>query len=1270
MRKFAFITIALCLAASAQDRPATRHLLGVERPLTAPSSRPVRDIAREYTAQAAAQIGVGPADLGSLYIAKEYTDDHNRVTHIVYRQQFQGIDVFNAAWVVNIDSQGQVLNAGGDLFGAPLDALPSSASAIAAARAAVKAVNPKLAAGFQPFRSQKQPSRQGSIRFAQGNLPEDVEGEMVWYAVRGALRPAWVFYVTDEDGASRYATIVDDASQLPLEKRPMTHFQNANAKGMVFDRDSPNPSSTPGKLLTEAPPMVDRVMKPFTGDPIASPRGWVSGTETAGNNVIAGENLLGTRFLATPTTAKAADGNFTFPLMLGAGNPSTIAFPDAVTTNLFYWMNRAHDLHYASGFTEAAGNFQTDNLGHAGVGGDPMYVYSHFGAQSPARAQTQNAYFSQMRVGDGAQGMVAMFVGFSGRGGFYTDGALDSQIMLHEYTHGVSERLLPNGYDSFQIAAMGEAWSDFYSLEYTLPDGAPADGAYGAAEYMFWAWGQGIRTRPYSTDMTVNPLTYGNIGNVILYPEVHADGEIWMEALWEMRANLIRQFGEKEGRRRVRIMVLDGMKLAPPRSSMVDMRDAILLADRVDYDGASQDQIWTAFAKRGLGATAYAGNPDSVHVLASFEKPSARGKIAFYEQLVTIGEPVRVVVNDSNYTAPTMTVQLTGSSGDLETLVLRKQGSIYAGTIATSGNVVTKQNGTINLINGDYISAYYNDANTGSGPAQIQATILSRPGYVATGSAPSFDSGGPDEVQLLSGQRVELPFAFRFYDQSYKALLVDENGLLSFADTLTTGCTDTLALRTTPAIAPFWLGLTTEGIAQPNEGIFYKKIPGAVTFRWAAETFTILGNPGDPVNFAVTLVDDGSIIYNYGSGNRNLQTAATPLGCSPGPTVGISPGHDTFAQTYLLTDFANTTTIRLDPPFNAPSLPVVTVETPKADDHAQDVLTVSGIAYDPVAFMSRVDALIDGVQMGSAAPTLARADFCSQQNVHGCPRVGYSININTASLSPGRHTLKVRATNSRSAFTDGPDEPITINIEAGQGRLPFGKIESPTAGQEVTGSMTIRGYIAANDLRILSVDTLIDGISYGPTSYNLTRNDICGTLSPRPVNCPGIGFQYVFNTKSGTPPLQDGPHTIQIRAQDETGRYTLVPDATVKFTVKNGAYNAPAGAIDSPKNGQTVSGTATFSGHAYATDAGRVTNVLVIFDNNFAVTARYGVASPDACATLPNVAACPNIGWTLDYDTTKLPNGPHVVMVQVTGTGGTVLLPSVGQPTISFNVRN
>ena len=1279
MQKLLLCLLAVTSLLPAQDKSLSRHLIGTRSPLTAESSRAARDIAHEYTEQQASAVGLGSKDLESLYVDREYTDAHNGVTHIVYKQRFQGIDVYNAAWSVNINSSGQILNAGGELFGSPLLEPPGIQNASKAARAALAAVNPKLAEGFQGVVSRRMPSLQGSVRFARGETGQDMDGKMVWYGLRGTLQPAWVFSVTDEDGVSSYASVVDDETGISLQKRATTFFQSAaGPKGQVYERDSPQPNPKPGVLLTEAAPLVDRTVQSFVGDPAASPLGWVKGNETAGNNAVVGENPLGVSFLENPTITTTKDGNFSFPIQLGAGMPATTEFTDAVNTNLFYWVNKAHDLHFLSGFTEAAGNFQADNFGRGGVGGDPIYAYTHYGTQALSRATTRNAFFSTRVLADGSFPMIAMYLSHTGSGGFYTDGALDSTIIVHEYTHGVSFRLLSNGYSTFQEASMGEAWSDFYGLEYTLPDGAPADGDYTGGEYFLGTWGKSspFRTRPFSTNLKVNSLTFNDLGSVIPFPEVHADGEIWMAAMWDMRSNLIKQFGEKEGRRRARVLVLDGMKFMPPFSTMIDARDAILLADRADYKGASQDQIWAAFAKRGMGATAYSFSGDSVHIAASFDLPSNKAKVVFHEQETTVGENLRVLVSDNNNPSAAVSVQLTSSSGDVETISLRRVGSVFVGSISTSANIVIKENGTLNLMPGDFASVYYTDFNTGTGAEQFTSTIPVRPGYFVTTTAPAFDTSGT-EVPVVSGQRIELPFEFRFFEKSYRGIFVDKNGLLYFGDTLTDSCTDIPTLRSIPAIAPFWGQLAVTGTAQPREGIYYSR-PNAnsVRFRWAGETLTNFA-VGAPVNFSVTLSTDNSILFNYGSGNTDLQNVGKIYGCF-GPigtggimTVGISSGHDTFAQgNFTQQSWTNAPGFRFDPPFGPTSFPRVTIESPKPEDRVQDVLTVSGIAYDTDTFFSRSFIIIDGVQYGSTANNVVRTDFCAQQNVRGCPGVGFRLNVLTNNLAPGKHTLQIRGLNARGAYTDSPAQPISFTVDPGQGRLPFGKVELPLAGAEVSGNLTIRGYAAINDLRILSVDTLIDGITFGPTTYNIARADICGTLAPVPMNCPAIGFQLVINTRTGTPPLQDGDHIMQIRVRDETGRLTILPDSKVAFKLKNGTVDFPKGAITSHKAGDTVTGTVQIAGYAYS-QTGTIRNVIVIYDNLFADLARYGTPSAEVCAGLPGVAACPNIGWTFDFDTRRLSNGNHVLTVQITDSAGIITtLPSVGQPTISITVKN
>ena len=1273
---------------------ATTHKFNVNGVLTPPSARPAAEIGQAYLQATAADLQIDAPGVSGTYLAGEYKTEHNGVTHLIYKQQFRGIKVFNAEWTVNVDASGQVLNSGGTLFNAPGQdvGLPVASDALKSARSAVRTVNPRLATNYTPLTSLRRPETQGAIRLASASLPEDVEGEIVWYALRGNIRPAWLFYVTDDDGMSRYATVIDNDSQQALAKQSLTLFQSA-PKGQVFERESPQPNASPGTLLTSAPAIAPRTVQSFSGDLKASPLGWVTNNSTSGNNAVVGENLLGTRFLTTPDMTTAPGGDFSFPLQLGVGSPNPLSYKDAVNTNLFYWINRAHDLHYLSGFDEAAGNFQQDNFGRGGTARDPMYAYSHFGAANVAgRAQILNAFFTRRTNDDGAQSMVAMFLSRPGpfdalpAAQFFTDGALDSVIIIHEYTHGVSSRLARQVYNTYQGASMGEAWSDFFGVEYVLPAGAPADGIYATGEYFDQTFGVGdVRSRPYSTSMAANPLTFANLGNVIGYPEVHADGEIWFESLWEARASLIKQFGDAEGRRRIRLLVLDGMKLAPPASSMVDMRDAILLADRVDFKGASQDQLWAGFAKRGLGAVAYTSGGDTAHVVSSFDLPSTTGRLKFYDDPFVIGEPVRVILQDSNYTQPSVLIQLTSGSGDVEDLVLTRNGSVYTGIIGSSGNIVNRQNGTLNMTPGDYINAFYVDGDAGGAGKLVGTSARTLPPYSVFGVAPRATLSFPNEVPISAGSatRIDLPFPFPFFDGKYTSVNVAENGALFFdlAARSLSPCTDATALPISKTIAPLWSQLTTFGGAQANEGIFVSQTaatlssPRAVNIRWAAETFNINaanGGRGNPVNFAATLSEDGTILFNYGTGNAELgQALIGALGCNAAPTVGISNGHDVYAPNYVLGSYTNAA-IRFDAPFNTPSYPNGTVDNPAQGAHVKGVMTVTGVAWDPGATLSRVDIFIDGVEQARGTLGITRADFCATQNVTGCPRVGYSASLDLAGrgIAPGAHTLRIRVTNTRGALLDFPAQPVNFIVDAGPARLPFGKVESLLENDTISGTFSIVGYAAADDLGVLGVDTLIDGISYGAATYGLARTDICTPLVTKPLNCPGIGFRFSLNTRTGVVPLADGIHKLQMRVRDETGRLTLLPATPVTFIVNNGAAAKQVGDMTSPKTNDTLTGTITVAGYGYV-PGGRILGGYVLVDGNFYDLIKYGQPAPDVCAGLTGVAACPNVGFTASFDTTRIPNGPHIIGVYlVPDTGAAFIVPLQKGPGINVVIRN
>lgn len=199
------------------------------------------------------------------------------------------------------------------------------------------------------------------------------------------------------------------------------------------------------------------------------------------------------------------------------------------------------------------------------------------------------------------------------------DGSLDNGIVIHEYGHGVSNRLtggpsnsncLNNGEEG------GEGWSDFFALMFTIhpnDSGAMARsiGTFANGDSMN---GRGIRRFPYSTNMSINPETYGYLA---VSAEVHNIGEVWCSALWELNWALIGQYGFdanwKNGNAGNNItlqLVMEGLKLQPCGPGFLDARNAILQADDNLYNGIHKCKIWEAFAKRGMGYYADQGDFD------------------------------------------------------------------------------------------------------------------------------------------------------------------------------------------------------------------------------------------------------------------------------------------------------------------------------------------------------------------------------------------------------------------------------------------------------------------------------------------------------------------------------------------------------------------------------------------------------------------------------------------------------------------------------------
>lgn len=369
----------------------------------------------------------------------------------------------------------------------------------------------------------------------------------------------------------------------------------------------------------------------------ASPFGWhdTNGAAGAEYTVTRGNNVTAFKYGGSNNGYQTDGGNalvFHFPY--NANYTSNNTSLDASLTNLFYWNNIIHDVLYQYGFDEVSGNFQQNNYGNGGAGNDQVQAQGQMGFDC-------NAYFGTPPDGD--SGVMQMYICSN------KDGSFDNLVMVHEYGHGISNRLTggPSNSDClWNGEQMGEGWSDWYGLMLTMDaDDEPTD-ARGIGTYLFGqsAGGQGIRTYKYTTDMTVNPYTYDDIKNEW---GPHGIGTVWASMLWEMTWLLIEEYGFDEdfyngdgGNNIALALVTEGLRLQPCSPGFVDGRDAILAADMALYGGANQCIIWEAFAKRGLGISATQGSSSSnTDGHEAFDAPAGIAELTVTEE-VCISEGV------------------------------------------------------------------------------------------------------------------------------------------------------------------------------------------------------------------------------------------------------------------------------------------------------------------------------------------------------------------------------------------------------------------------------------------------------------------------------------------------------------------------------------------------------------------------------------------------------------------------------------------------------
>ncbi|EDM44670.1 hypothetical protein SCB49_13900 [unidentified eubacterium SCB49] len=611
-------------------------------------------------------------NISALDASYEITNEHissiSNIHHIYYRQVIDGVPVLGTESGLHLKN-GATFTADNNFISGVNDLVSNRTSNISAKEAILKAA---LSEHYKVERDIVQISKENSRQrfvFSDGGISlSDIPVALAYLKLENSIELVWDISIQEKAQKHWYNLQVSATTGAVLSKfdwmtqckleHDHDHTEVLDFNRNLIDIPDYNETNNAAAGCTEcynvfaiplsSPYYGSRSIEVSPATNNASPFGWhdidgVAGadfTTTRGNNVNAYED--GDNQGYQPDGGVLLDFS-TFPF--DQVYSETNQYEDAAITNLFYWNNVIHDVMFEYGFDAKSGNFQENNYGEGGEGSDSV------NAEAQDNSGECNANFGTPP--DGSNPTMQMYTCND------KDGDYDSLVIVHEYGHGISNRLTGGAANSSCLTGqeqMGEGWSDYFGLMLTMTDNDLPDDAKAVGTYLFGQGpnGNGIRSYPYSTDFSVNPHTYDDIKTESV---PHGVGSVWAAMLWEMTWDLINVYGfsddfmtvtgditQDAGNIQALLLVTEALKMQPCGPGFVDGRDAILAADVAIYGGANECLIWDAFARRGLGFSADQGSAnsrtdgteafDTPSDLASFTAPAdvCEGALILYNQ--------------------------------------------------------------------------------------------------------------------------------------------------------------------------------------------------------------------------------------------------------------------------------------------------------------------------------------------------------------------------------------------------------------------------------------------------------------------------------------------------------------------------------------------------------------------------------------------------------------------------------------------------------------
>jgi hypothetical protein len=597
--------------------------------LTGPSDADAADIALGFVRANPETFGLSAAEIDRLKLVRRYTSGGG-ITHLVWAQSFDGVVAWGNELLANVTEDGRLIN----VSGSPVTDLRT------------RTTEPELSAGEARDRALADAG-------ATGNRPSG-DARLVLFTERpGDTHLAWQV-TADKDHDEVYEYLVDARDGRLLFRRNTIDHANAQIGAWEY---APDIHLSTGGALPAAAGQRQFKTALFGGDPIqvddaTALKGPYTHVYADKNDDDVPDSEVAATTPATfswgepfsrftggsvcPVTVPTAAGEFTCT-WTGVDDPDNDLNTAQNAAQVYYFINNFHDWLEKEpniAFNDASGNFEAAD-------GDAVEAQIYDGSDLFDSDHLNNANMGTPPDGSPPRMQMFLFKGSSTTGAPHGNGGDDASVIYHEYGHGLSNRLVTGGtgastLTTHQSSSMGEGWSDWYAMDYLESQGIEVADTVGdqgemiMGRYLFANNPNGLRFTPLDCPVDDTPevecdsgapagpggFTYGDLGNIDIEPEVHADGEIWTQALWDLRQALTPAVARR--------IITDGMRLSPPAPSFLDMRNAILQADLAAFGGANhRAAIWAVFAARGMGASASADSGNDVTPTEAFDVPGA-----------------------------------------------------------------------------------------------------------------------------------------------------------------------------------------------------------------------------------------------------------------------------------------------------------------------------------------------------------------------------------------------------------------------------------------------------------------------------------------------------------------------------------------------------------------------------------------------------------------------------------------------------------------------